>query len=55
MAREDIFSCEILSVWIFVKSGISHKPNTPVENPTTSKLAEAWKAVQTTLVLGRLK
>jgi hypothetical protein len=37
-----------LSVWILLKSGISYSPNTPLENPTTSKLVGEWKAAHIT-------
>jgi len=55
MATKEVFFCEMLSVWIFEKLGISHNPKTPVENPTTRRLEAAWKVEQTTLVPAGLK
>jgi hypothetical protein len=55
IATDEIFSCEMLRVWIFVNDGSSQSPNTPLENPTTRRLEDGWKVVQTTFVCGRLK
>jgi len=55
MATDEIFSLEIDNVWIGVKVGISHKPNTPVENPTIKRFEDEWNVAQTTFVPGWLK
>jgi hypothetical protein len=52
MATDEIFSFDIDNVWIGVKVGISHRPNTPVENPTIKRFDKGWKVAQTTFVPG---
>lgn len=44
-----IFSCETDSVCTLVNDGISHRPKTPFENPTMSRLDGACHVVETTL------
>ena len=52
MATDEIFSLEIDRVCIGVKVGISHNPNTPVENPTIKRFEDEWNVAQTTFVPG---